>query len=233
MPETMSTLGAIPPEVVRLPGGAFEMGDAQGRTDEQPVHRVHVAPFDLGLTPVTNAQYAWAVAAGVVPAPPGHSDPDFNQPYQPVTAITWHEAQAFAAWLGSLTGARWRLPSEAEWEWAARGGLVGMPTSWGLKVPTGEIPTGPLRGPWRVGEGQPNGFGLFDMGTLVHEWCEDVYAGYAGVELPATARGGLRRASRGGSWRHRVRWSRPAARSSLPEDLRYQDYGFRVLRQRA
>jgi formylglycine-generating enzyme required for sulfatase activity len=227
------TLHAIPPALARIPAGWFEMGDAAGRPDEQPVHAVQVAAFDLGLTPVTNAQYARAVEAGALPEPPGQALPEFNQPWQPVTAITWHEAQAFADWLSLLTGDRWRLPSEAEWERAARGGLAGMPTAWGTCVPPGEVPSGALRGPWPVGHGQPNAYGLFDMGTVVHEWCRDVYRPYLEQTRPATATQMLRRASRGGSWRHRVRYSRPAARSSLPPHLRYQDYGFRVLREPA
>lgn len=232
VPGGPAALLAIPPPVARVPAGWFEMGDVSGRPDEQPVRRVHVASFHLGLTPITNAQYAQAVAAGVVPAPPGLASPDFDRPLQPVTAIAWPEAQAFVAWLSLQTGARWRLPSEAEWEYAARGGLAGMPTAWGPCLPSGEVPLGPLRGPWLVGQGQPNGYGLFDMGTIVHEWCQDVYAPYADSPAPAAPPGAAsRRSSRGGSWRHRVRHSRPAARSSLPEHLRYQDYGLRVLRE--
>ena len=81
----------------------------------------------------------------------------------------------------------------------------------------------------------PNGYGLFDMGTIVHEWCLDWYrpdatvAGPDPMELPGPADG--RRASRGGSWRHRVRWSSPSARSSLPPGFRYADYGFRVVQE--
>jgi formylglycine-generating enzyme required for sulfatase activity len=83
------------------------------------------------------------------------------------------------------------------------------------------VPDGPLAGPWPAGRGVPNGYGLLDMGTIVHEWCLDWY----GPEK------GGRRASRGGSWRHHVRWSPPSARSSLPPGFRYADYGFRVLQE--
>jgi formylglycine-generating enzyme required for sulfatase activity len=139
---------------------------------------------------------------------------------QPVVGVTWDEAAAFCAWLSNRTGARWRLPSEAEWEHAASGGLVRPKTAWGDAVPEGEIPQGPLSGPWEAGRGTANGFGLYDMGTIVHEWCAD---------WADSASGPRRRASRGGSWRHQIRWSAPSARSSLPPGYRYSDYGFRVL----
>src|SRR5439155_11182224 len=98
-----------------------------------------------------------------------------------------------------------------EWERAARGGLEGAPTSWGPHVPAGEIPEGALDAPWRVGQGTPNAYGLLDMGTVVHEWCADEYRSDAYAPAPRSAcdRAGeiiLRRSSRGGSWRHRVRF---------------------------
>ena len=136
--------------------------------------------------------------------------------------VTWTEASGYAAWLSEISGARFRLPSEDEWERAACGGLDRPKTAWGGAIPAGEIPEGPLDGPWDAGRGTPNGFGLCDMGTIVHEWC----ANWADDDrMPR------RRASRGGSWRHRIRWSAPDARSSLPPDFRYSDYGFRVLRE--
>jgi formylglycine-generating enzyme required for sulfatase activity len=176
--------------------------------------------FFLGRTPVSNAQYAPFLATGRVPAPPWWSDPDFAAPDQPVVGVSWDEAAAFAAWLAEFEGGAWRLPGEAEWEFAASGGLDAPATSWGDAIPEGEVPAGPLVAPWPVGRGTPNGYGLCDMGTIVHEWCLD------------WSRPG-RRASRGGSWRHAIRWSSPRARSSLPPSLRYSDYGFRVLREAA
>jgi sulfatase modifying factor 1 len=179
-----------------------------------------VSAFRAGRTPVTHAEYAAFVESGRAPAPPWWSDPAFAAADQPVVGVTWFEASDFAAWLSERTGERWRLPSEAEWEHAARGGLVGAATAWGDTLPEGEIPEGPLAGPWPAGRGTPNGYGLCDMGTIVHEWCLDWF------DAAET-----RRASRGGSWRHHVRWSKPEARSSLPPEYRYADYGFRLLRE--
>jgi formylglycine-generating enzyme len=222
------------PAVVSVPGGRFEMGSARGRPDESPVHEAEVPAFRLGRTPVTRAQYGVFVRAGrPEEAPPWWSDPAFSDSDQPVVGVTWHEATAYAEWLGTTLGGRWRLPTEAEWERAARGGLEHASTAWGDVVPAGEVPQGGLRSPWPVGRGTPNGYGLLDMGTIVHEWCLDWYGADYYRDAPRfDPRGpaeGSRRSSRGGSWRHRVRWSPPSARSSLPPSYRYADYGFRVL----
>ena len=193
----------VVPETVPIPGGALP-------------------PFRLGRTPVTNAEYAPFLAAGLAAPPPWWTDRAFQAPRQPVVGVTWNEARAFCDWLGTLDGRRWRLPTEGEWELAARGGLSNPRSAWGDAPPPGEIPGGPLAGPWEAGRGRPNGFGLLDMGTIVHEWCENW------ADDPREPR---RRASRGGSWRHAVRWSPPHAASSLPPSFRYSDYGFRVLRE--
>jgi len=177
--------------------------------------------FRLGRTPVTNAEYAGFLAACPdVVAPPWWKDPAFSSPRQPVVGVTWDEAAAFCDWLTGAAGGKWRLPSEEEWELAMSGGLPSPATPWGGEVPPGEIPEGPLAAPWETGRGTPNAYGLFDPGTVVHEWCLDLREPRSTVP---------RRASRGGSWRHRIRWSPPSARSSLPPGYRYSDYGFRVL----
>ncbi len=174
--------------------------------------------FLLGRTPVTNREYAFAIACGRLAPPPWWGHPGFAAPGQPVVGVSWDDATAYCELLGAEEGGRWRLPTEAEWEFAARGGLAAPRTPWGEAIPEGEIPQGPLAGPWEVGRGTPNGYGLCDIGTIVHEWCLD-------WDRPG------RRASRGGSWRHAVRWSAPSARSSLPPSYHYSDYGFRVLRE--
>ena len=223
------------PVTIAVPGGWFVMGSATGRPDESPPHPVTVRAFRLGRTAVTRAQYARFLEAGGGPEPPWWRHPAFDAPDQPVVGVTWFEAAAYARFLTLTHGGEWRLPTEAEWERAARGGLDGAATAWGDTLPPGEVPQGPLAGPWPAGRGRPNGYGLLDMGTIVHEWCLDWYGAYADASAPAVdPRGpaeGARRASRGGSWRHHVRWSPPAARSSLPPALRYADYGFRVLEE--
>jgi formylglycine-generating enzyme required for sulfatase activity len=221
----------VAPAAVAIPGGWFRMGSENGRPDEGPVHVAEVAPFRMAITPVTVRQYAEFLATGpMVEPPPWWSDPDFSDPDQPVVGVSWFDAVAFAAWLATVSDDKWRLPTEAEWERAARGGLEGAATAWGSLLPSSEVPDGPLRGPWCVGVGTPNGYGLCDMGTIVHEWCLDVYQPYEAAAAAATEDGALlRRSSRGGSWRHQQRWSSPSARSSLPPESRYADYGFRLV----
>jgi len=225
----------VAPSLVFVPGGRFRMGSENGRSDELPVHDAQVRPVRIGRGPVTNLEYAWFLSSGRVPEPPWWKDPGFWDPGQPVVGVTWFEAMSYCTWLGETFGGRWRLPTEAEWERAARGGLEGAPTSWGPDVPTDEVPEHPVSGPWPVGRGTANGFGLLDMGTIVHEWCFDWYSAdaYASTRRlnPLGPEKGERRASRGGSWRHHVRWSPPSARSSLPPHSRYADYGFRVMRE--
>ena len=203
------------PDPVLIPGGRL--------VDPSTGSAIAIAPFRLGRTAVTNREYASFLASESAPEPPWWRDPKFSSPRQPVVGVSWHDAVSYCEWLGRVTGTFWRLPTEAEWEFAAAGGLASPATAWGDAVPAGEIPEGPLDAPWEAGRGTPNGFGLLDMGTIVHEWCSDRREGLRADAPP-------RRASRGGSWRHRIRWSSPSARTSLPPDYRYSDYGFRVAR---
>ncbi len=210
------------PATVVIPAGSLAVGHPGGHG------RIDLPTFSIGRTPVTNAEYAPCVESGRVRPPPWWNDSDFSRGDQPVVGITWDEAAAFCEWLTSQDARPWRLPSEAEWERAMSGGADFPPTPWGPAVPAGEIPEGPLRGPWRTGQGSPNPYGVMDPGTVVHEWCLEWRDREAST--PPGSSAPPRRASRGGSWRHRVRWSAPSARSSLPPEFRYSDFGFRVLR---
>jgi len=212
-----ATAGDLTPATVAVPGGTLPLASGGAA--------ISIGPVRLGRTPVTNREYAPFLASGRAAAPPWWSDPRFSRPLQPVVGITWDEAAAYCEWLGERMGGRWRLPTEAEWEFAMCGGLRAPATAWGERIPTGEIPEGRLEGPWEVGHGIPNGYGLCDAGTIVHEWCADW------SEPDPSRPGPRRRASRGGSWRHKTRWSPPSARTSLPPEYRYSDYGFRVLQE--
>ena len=231
----ISRLTMVPPSTLFIPGGRFLMGSDEGRGDERPAHQAEVRPVRMGRTPVTNMEYASFLASGRAPEPPWWRDPAFWDPEQPVVGVTWFEAMAYSHWLGETLGGHWRLPTEAEWEHAARGGLRGAATPWGSEVPRGERPGSPASGPWAVGRGTANGYGLLDPGTIVHEWCFDWYApdAYRTTRRydPRGPESGHKRASRGGSWRQPVREAPPSLRGGLAPQTRAADYGFRVVRE--
>ena len=223
-------------ELVEVPAGWFWMGWEGGVPGERPRHRVWLDAFAIATTPTTNADYAAYLEATGAPLPPFRGDARFADPAQPVVGVSWDEAVAFSGWLSERTGVCHRLPTEAEWERAARGGLEGARYPWGDAPPTAVFPGArlPLAGPPPVGGGPVNGFGLTDLAGCVHEWCldwhADDYYAVAPERTPTGPAGGTRRVSRGGAWRHQVPWSAVAHRSSLPPRLRYSDYGFRVVR---
>jgi formylglycine-generating enzyme required for sulfatase activity len=206
------------------------MGQENGRDDERPVHRVTVAPFLLCRFQATNAHWeAFRKATG-------REKVEFAHETAPAASVNWFDAMAYCRWLsvewgrqGSLIRAR--LPTEAEWEFAARGGAEGKLYPWGDEARAHGAGRW-QHGPEPVAKTEPNGYGLFDMCENVHEWCSDWYdAGYYAVspaENPQGPAHGVRRASRGGAWRHHIKFSRCAARSSIPPEFRYADYGFRV-----
>ena len=210
------------------------MGSGDGADDERPVHRVWVDAFALGACQVTNAEYALFLQATAHAPPPSWGRTGFDHPAQPVVAVSWLDAVSYCDWLSGVSGRPFRLPSEAEWECAARGGADQLLYPWGNDPPQSRDGYHQrwLHGPEAVGRGAPNAFGLYDMCENVHEWCGDWYAAdYYGLAPERDPRGpesGTRRASRGGSWRHQVKVSRCAARSSIPPSFQYLDYGFRV-----
>jgi formylglycine-generating enzyme len=227
----------LEPELAHIPEGFFLMGSGSGQEDEQPVHRVWVRAFAIGKCPVSNREYACFLQAAGHGVPKSWHDPRFNHPDQPVVAVSWFEASAYCRWLSDVCGRPYRLPTEAEWEKAARGGVEGQQYPWGNDVAHWMSPYGrgeAVEQPDLVGQDPPNDYGLHNMGDLVHTWCSDWYAAdYYWRSPPYDPQGpatGVRRASRGGAWRHRIKVTRCAARSSLPPDRTFTDYGFRVAR---
>lgn len=226
----------IEPVMLPVSGGWFWMGCESGRDDEKPLHRVWVDDFELATYQVTNEEYACFLAAMRHPQPLCWNDSHFSHPKMPVVAISWHEAVGYCEWLSRATAKHYCLPSEAEWERAARGDAERSLYTWGDTSPE-SLPDYAQRwksGPEPVGLYPPNAYGLYNMGDNVHEWCADWYdASYyrwSPERNPKGPTNGSRRASRGGSWRHQVKVARTAARSSIPPEFKYADYGFRVAR---
>ena len=225
---------ALTPPFVTIPAGRFLMGCDDGAENERPAHGVRMDAFEMAIHPVTRREYeAFLQDSGHEPPREWTAMPD--EPNAPVVGVSWHDCQAYCGWRSSH-GDSVRLPSEAEWERAARGGVDGRRYPSGDEIPAW-IPNagrGPVDGPWPVTLGEPNAFGLFGIAANIHEWCVDWYDGgyYARSpeQNPAGPATGVRKASRGGSWRHAITISRCAARSRISPSFRYTDYGFRLVR---
>ena len=220
--------------MIAIPAGWFWMGSDAGQDVERPVHRVWVDSFALAESQVTVAEYARFLDSSRGPQPPTWNDSEFSGPEQPVTAVSWFEATAYCDWLSENTGRHYRLPTEAEWECAARGGVEGKLFPWGDEPPQSRPRYESLwrRGPEPVRRSEPNVYGFYEMCENVHEWCSDWfqadYYSHSPERNPQGPAGGGRKSSRGGSWRHHIKISRCSARSSIPPQFQYADYGFRV-----
>jgi sulfatase modifying factor 1 len=170
-----SRVPIIEPRHIEIAAGWFSMGSDAGQEVEAPVHRIWVEGFAMAATQVTVAEYARFLDASGNAPPPFWDDANFSHPQQPVVAVSWFDALAYCAWLTSASGWHHRLPTEAEWERAARGGVEGRMFPWGDDPPTSR-PDYHARwqtGPEPVGQSEPNAYGLFEMCENVHEWCSD------------------------------------------------------------
>jgi formylglycine-generating enzyme required for sulfatase activity len=235
------------PEMLGIPAGEFTMGSSSGelyRGDERQ-HRVAVGHFALGKYEITFAQWDACVAGGGC----GGQMPDdqgWGRGNRPVIGINWNDAKAYAEWLSRKTGKQYRLPSEAEWEYAARAGTT-TPFSFGNTITTtqanfdgstgyGTAPAGINRQKTMpVGSFSPNGFGLYDMHGNVWEWTEDCWSDEYAEDRPANATPYSRpdcegRVLRGGSWEDYPGDVRAAARVGSSADESSWSDGFRVAR---
>ena len=240
LPASSAKERIVEPACALVPAGSFLMGCETGQNEEKPVHRVWIDAFEMAVVQVRNQDFALFLQATGHPAPPHWNDPDFDRPEQPVVAVSWFEATQYCGWLGGVTGRDYRLPTEAEWERAARGGGEGRLYPWGDEPPQSRPEYqqrwgGEVKGPLPVGRGSPNPYGLFDVSENVHEWCADWFGrefySRSPERNPHGPETGERRTSRGGSWRHHVKVSRCAVRSSIPPTFQYSDYGFRLVRR--
>ena len=217
-----------------IPAGDFLMGSPEGEgDDEDPQHTVFLDAFYIDRYEVTNAQYKLFMDATGHSAPKYWDDPRFNAPDHPVVGVTWYDAQAYCQWAGK------RLPTEAEWKKAARGGLVGKKFPWGDTIShndanydgTGERDKWEYTSP--VGSFPPNGYGLYDMAGNVWEWCADWYgANYYSISPRSNPKGpdsGEHKVLRGGSWGHSGIYLRTAYRDSRNPVLDSNFVGFRCV----
>ena len=239
------------PQMVYIPAGSFRMGDIQGGgdSDEKPVHRVSVKAFLMSATEVTFDQWDTCVAAGGCddsgPRSAG-GDNGWGRGSRPVIEVSWEDAQQYVKWTSAKTGEQYRLPTEAEWEYAARAGSE-TKYSWGnaashdyANYGTDSCCDGLAKGKdkWKytspVASFAANAFGLYDMHGNVWEWTQDCLNGsYKDAPSDGTAwlSGNCgRRVLRGGSWYYDPNFLRSAFRFSGTVGGRINDYGFRLAR---
>lgn len=226
------------PELTLIGAGSFEMGSNEMFEFEKPVHAVTIAnPFYIGTDEVTFAQWDVCVAEGGCSHRPG--DRNLGRGKRPVTDIHWNDANAYTVWLSYKTGRKYRLPTEAEWEYAARGGAA-TNYPWGNSVER-EMANcigcnaQPRRQASEVGQFPPNRFGLRDMAGNAAEWVADCWSeNYRSAPRDGSAfspAGCRERVLRGGSFNNDPRYLRSAARFKYESDVRFYTNGFRVVRE--
>lgn len=255
---------AAPPDLARIPAGEFLMGAADFGEDERPVHRVSVSEFFIGRFPVTDDEYARFIRATGCPPPALRGLPliaaggrealfkEFAAPYiwtedppagqgsHPVVLVRYDDAVAYCRWLSRGIGRVVRLPTEAEWEKAARGGADGLRYPWGNDIDSSRCnylvdpSVKRQKGTRPTGTYPPNAYGLHDAAGNVWEWVSDWYhADYysAGdVQDPRGPDSGNMRIVRGGSWvNDDVAMLRCACRHKVPPDTYAHSIGFRVV----
>jgi formylglycine-generating enzyme len=248
-PYTDSTTGM---EFVSVKGGCYQMGDSVGDGDpnERPVHEVCVSDFSMGKFEVTNAQFK--------KFRPQHNsgksqNASLDEDNQPVVYVSWEEAVAFSKWLSQQSGQKYRLPTEAEWEYAARAGS-NQSRFWGNSpeeackyANVADMTAKKQWAKWTtftcddgyavaapVGKFMPNGYGLHDMLGNAWEWCEDIYNSEAYTKLPKDnpifGGSGEYRVMRGGGWSNGPLGIRNSHRVGLSPDFGHHALGFRLVK---
>jgi len=217
--------------MVLIPAGDFQMG-SNDYDNEKPIHTVYLDAFYIDIYEVTNAQYKKFMASTGHKSPSYWNDSKYNAPNHPVVGVSWDDAVAYAKWAGK------RLPTEAEWEKSAKGGLVGKTYPWGDNL-THDDANYKWEHTSPVGSFAPNGYGLYDMAGNVCEWCADWYGNnyYANSPKsnPKGPGSGERRVLRGGSWKlnyvYDYVYLRVAYRNYYyyPTDGHYNFIGFRCV----
>lgn len=226
------------PQLTMVPAGSFEMGSNEMFEFEKPVRSVAIAsPFYIGTYEVTFEQWDVCVAEGGCSHRPG--DRNLGRGRRPVTDIHWNDANAYVVWLSYKTGRKYRLPTEAEWEYAARGGTT-TSYPWGSSLDR-EMANcvgcnaQPRRQASEVGQFPPNRFGLYDMAGNAAEWVADCWSeNYRASPRDGSAYappGCRERVLRGGSFNNDPRYLRSAARFKYESDVRFYTNGFRVVRE--
>ena len=235
--------GTNGPEIVVIPAGRFRMGDIQGKglNDEQPVHEVRIRrPFAVSRYEITFDQYDEFAKATVRNLP---DDESFGRGRRPVIRVSWNDAIDYAEWLSQQTGKHYRLPTEAQWEYAARAGTE-TAYWWGYEMKQGLATCIGCGTRWDsqqtapVGSFKPNPFGLYDTAGNVSEWVQDCWhENYHGTPSDGSAwekehNGDCdRRVRRGASFRGAYDQMRSSSRRTYRAGARGNQIGFRLVRE--
>tara|TARA_B100000686_G_scaffold168490_1_gene175868 strand:- start:128 stop:943 length:816 start_codon:yes stop_codon:yes gene_type:complete len=226
-----------PPGMTYIPEGYFQMGRSSGgEKDERPMHYVYTSAFYIGKYEVSNAEYRKFVEMTHHPKPPFWNDDRFNPPDFPVVGVNWNDAMAYARWRGG------RLPTEAEWEKAARG-VDGRLFPWGAKWDKGfffyfvnvygEDDNFAYTAPTTYYEGGASPFGLLNMSGNVWEWCLDGYSVDYYRNSPERNPEGPKifsmKVLRGGSWANDIDGAEVTRRARNFPNVRKEMYGFRIV----
>lgn len=222
------TVNGVTFKMIAVKGGTFTMGaadeDTDADSDEKPAHEVTLSGFAIGETEVT--QELWEAVMG---SNPSH----FKDAYKPVEQVSWDDCQNFIAELNKLTGKTFRLPTEAEWEYAARGGNKSKGYKYSGSNTIGDVAWyGENSGEktHAVKTKMPNELGIYEMTGNVWEWCSDWFAEYQGVSQtnPTGPLSGSYRMRRGCSWFNDARPCRVSYRDYNDPGLRKDNLGFRL-----
>jgi len=223
-PQTKTVNPALKIEMVKIPAGSFMMGSDNG-DGEKPIHRVNISnSFYMGKYEVTQTQ--WKAVMGNNPSSFSNCGGDC-----PVENVSWDDVKDFIRKLNNLQNDyEYRLPTEAEWEYAARAGTTGDYYGNLDSIAWHSSNSGSKTHP--VGQKSPNAFGLYDMSGNVWEWCQDWYGSYPSgtVTNPTGETSGSDRVFRGGGWNYAAANLRSANRSFNSPSNRYDSIGFRVVR---
>ena len=234
------------PEMVFVKGGAFMMGSEDGYDDEKPIHKVILIDFYISKYEITVKQYKQFCQAT------GHKFPSEPSPMwyeehqnvrkwvwrdnHPITNINWYDAMAYCKWLSKITGEEYTLPTEAQWEYAARGGIKSKGYKYSGSNNIKEVAwydeTTFEKGTRPVGMLKPNELGLYDMSGNVFEWCLDGYGPYQShtQKNPLLYPESMYRVIRGGSWYYYDEYCRVTQRDGPKPNLKTFYYGFRIVK---
>lgn len=235
------------PEMVLVKGGTFKMGSNDGYDDEKPIHTVTLTDFYISKHEITVAQYRkFCNATGH--KFPGKPKKDWYNEHEsvrewtwrdnhPIVNVTWYDADEYCKWLSEETGENYSLPTEAQWEFAAKGGTKSNNYKYAGSNNINEVAwydeTTYERGTRPVGQLKPNELGIYDMSGNAFEWCNDYYGKYTSKSKknPTGAKKGEYKTVRGGGWYYVGEFCRVAQRDCPKPTLRKFNYGFRVVKK--